>query len=53
VSPSPGGLPLRWLIKAALPLAFALLGLATLSRLLRVTCFLFAAPRPLEPAADD
>ncbi len=53
VSPSPGGLPLRWLIKASLPLAFLLLGLAAVSRLLRVTCLLFAAPRPLERAADD
>jgi len=41
ISPSPGGLPLRWLIKAFLPIGFALLLLATLSRLMRVWTFLF------------
>ena len=41
VSSAPGGLPLRWLIKAALPIAFLLLLLATLSRLSRVWAFLF------------
>ena len=40
-SPSPGGLPMRWLIKSLLPIGFALLGLAALSRLHRVWCFLF------------
>ena len=44
ISPSPGGLPWRWLIKAALPLAFTLLGLAALSRLLRVWAALFDEP---------
>lgn len=43
VSPSPGGLPLRWLIKAALPVGFALLLLAVLSRLIRVWHYLFLA----------
>ena len=46
ISPSPGGLPLRWLIKSALLLGFALLGLAGISRLLRVWSLLFGAPRP-------
>ena len=41
VSASPGGLPLRWLIKAALPLGFGLLLLTVISRLLRVWHFLF------------
>lgn len=41
ISPSPGGLPLRWLIKAFLPIGFALLLLAVLSRLIRVWTFLF------------
>ena len=41
VSPSPGGLPYRWLIKAALPLGFGFLLLAVISRLLRVWSFLF------------
>jgi TRAP-type mannitol/chloroaromatic compound transport system permease small subunit len=41
VSQAPGGLPFRWLIKAALPLGFALLLLAVISRLTRVWAFLF------------
>ena len=41
VSQSPGGLSHRWLIKAMLPLGFSLLGLAALSRLLRVGAELF------------
>jgi TRAP-type mannitol/chloroaromatic compound transport system permease small subunit len=48
ISQSPGGLPYRWLIKAMLPLGFALLGLATLSRLLRVGAQLFLAPQRRE-----
>lgn len=42
-SQAPGGLPARWLIKAALPVGFALLLLATLSRLSRVWAVLFPA----------
>ncbi|MDP6376058.1 MAG: TRAP transporter small permease subunit [Pseudomonadales bacterium] len=41
ISPSPGGLPLRWAIKSMLPVGFVLLLLATLSRLSRVWAFLF------------
>jgi TRAP-type mannitol/chloroaromatic compound transport system permease small subunit len=41
VSPSPGGLPFRWAIKAMLPLGFGLLLLAALSRLSRVWSLLF------------
>jgi TRAP-type mannitol/chloroaromatic compound transport system permease small subunit len=41
VSQAPGGLPYRWLIKAILPLGFALLALAALSRLSQVWLFLF------------
>lgn len=52
VSASPGGLPYRWLIKAALPSAFALLGLAALSRLLRVGAFLFGASTADERARE-
>ena len=44
VSPSPGGLPHRWAIKATLPVGFALLGLAALSRLVRVGALLFGDP---------
>lgn len=54
VSPSPGGLPLRWAIKACLPLGFALLGLAGLSRLSRVWTFLFlsSGSAPADPTDD-
>lgn len=41
VSQAPGGLPMRWLIKAVLPLGFFLLLLAVVSRLSRVWSFLF------------
>ena len=42
-SPSPGGLPYRWLIKSMLFIGFALLGLAALSRLTRLWVYLFLA----------
>jgi len=53
VSSSPGGLPLRWLIKAVLPLGFGLLLLSALSRLLRVWYFLFLQPREELTHADE
>ena len=40
-SPSPGGLPYRWLIKSMLFVGFALLGLAAVSRLTRLWAYLF------------
>ena len=43
ISPSPGGLPYRWIIKATLVAGFALLTLAGISRLTRVWTFLFVA----------
>ena len=43
ISPSPGGLPMRWLVKAALLAGFVLLGLASVARLSRVASFLFAS----------
>ena len=49
VSQAPGGLPMRWLIKAVLPLGFALLALAATARLTRVTALLFGTPCPLRP----
>jgi TRAP-type mannitol/chloroaromatic compound transport system permease small subunit len=52
VSAAPGGLPFRWLIKSTLVAGFALLGVAALSRGLRVTAFLFGSPRPLARAAE-
>jgi TRAP-type mannitol/chloroaromatic compound transport system permease small subunit len=45
VSPSPGGLPGRFLIKAALPLGFALVALAFFARLLRLGRRLFGPGR--------
>jgi len=41
VSQAPGGLPYRWIIKAMLPLGFALLLVAVISRLTRVWALLF------------
>ncbi len=35
-SPDPGGLPARWLLKAAIPAAFALLALQSLATVLRI-----------------
>jgi TRAP-type mannitol/chloroaromatic compound transport system permease small subunit len=46
ISAAPGGLTHRWAIKAVILLAFALLGLAALSRLLRVSAYLFGFPAP-------
>ncbi len=46
VSQSPGGVPLRWVIKMMLPLGFVLLMLATLGRLSRVLAFLFYGDAP-------
>ena len=53
VSPAPGGLPLRWLIKSALLAGFVLLGLAGFSRLLRVSSYLFGSPEGLFPDARE
>ncbi len=47
VSAAPGGLPYRWAIKAVILLAFVYLGLAVVSRLLRVCSRLFGRPRPI------
>ncbi len=43
VSVAPGGLPLRWLIKAMLPIGFGLLLVAAIARLTRVWAFLFGS----------
>ena len=48
VSAAPGGLPYRWAIKSVILIAFAYLGLAVLSRLLRVCTDLFGVPAPRE-----
>jgi TRAP-type mannitol/chloroaromatic compound transport system permease small subunit len=44
VSAAPGGLPYRWAIKAVILVAFAYMGLAVLSRILRVCTDLFNVP---------
>ena len=41
ISPSPGGLPLRWLIKSSLLLGFCLLLISSLARISRIWSFLF------------
>jgi TRAP-type mannitol/chloroaromatic compound transport system permease small subunit len=46
VSAAPGGLPYRWIIKSVILFAFALLAIAAISRILRVTAFLFGLPKP-------
>ncbi|TVS18582.1 MAG: TRAP transporter small permease subunit [Gammaproteobacteria bacterium] len=53
VSQAPGGLPMRWLIKAALPLGFLLLTLAAVARLSRATALLFGFPAALPATATD
>jgi TRAP-type mannitol/chloroaromatic compound transport system permease small subunit len=47
VSAAPGGLPYRWVLKAFISLAAALLVLSALSRLTRCLTLLFGLPRPL------
>ena len=47
-SSAAGGLRYRWLIKAALPVSFALLGVASVARLRRVAARLFHGPRDSE-----
>jgi TRAP-type mannitol/chloroaromatic compound transport system permease small subunit len=47
ISPSPGGLSHRWIIKAFIPLSFGLLVLTAFARLLRCTALLFGIPTPL------
>ncbi|WP_029010308.1 TRAP transporter small permease subunit [Azospirillum halopraeferens] len=49
VSPAPGGLPYRWVIKAAVPFGFMLLTLAALARLSRCTALVLGFPRPVPP----
>lgn len=44
ISEAPGGLPMRWAIKAFLLIGFGVLGLAAVSRLTRVLAGLFTKP---------
>jgi len=52
VSAAPGGLPFRWLIKSALLAGFLLLGIAAVSRVLRVGAFLLADSGQYDAARD-
>lgn len=45
VAQSPNGLPWRWFLKFFLPLSFALLTLAAVSRLFKCTALLFGLPK--------
>ncbi|NIR32518.1 MAG: TRAP transporter small permease subunit [Gammaproteobacteria bacterium] len=45
-SQAPAGLPYRWAVKFFLPVAFALLILGSVSRLLKCTALLFGVPKP-------
>ncbi|MDX1635782.1 MAG: TRAP transporter small permease subunit [Marinobacter sp.] len=46
-SQAPAGLSHRWVLKGIVPLAFALLFVAAVSRLFKVTALLFGFPRPI------
>ncbi len=48
VSAAPGGLPMRWLIKSLILLAFVLMALAATARFFRALAFLSGWPRPLD-----
>ena len=47
-SASPTGLPDRWIIKSAIVIGFAVLGIAAISRLLQAVVFLFGSPEQAE-----
>ncbi len=52
ISEAPGGLPYRWVVKSFLTLGFAMLFLAALSRLSRLTAFLFGWPKPVDTPGE-
>ncbi len=52
-SQAPAGLSHRWVLKAVLALSFALLLLAAVSRLFKVTALLFGFPRPIRTDAKN
>lgn len=53
ISGSPGGLPMRWLIKSVILIGFGLLLLAAVARLVRALSLLTGFPRPLNGANDE
>ncbi|PPK53399.1 TRAP transporter small permease subunit [Marinobacter persicus] len=52
-SQAPAGLPNRWVLKFIIALAFALIVVAAVSRLLKVTALLFGFPRPIAVTSDN
>ena len=52
-SQAPAGLPYRWILKGILALSFALLIIAALSRLLKVTALLFGFPKPIRVESGE
>lgn len=52
-STAPAGLSNRWILKAILALAFALLFIGALSRLTKVTALLFGFPTPIKPTGKE
>ncbi|RAU17936.1 C4-dicarboxylate ABC transporter permease [Nitrincola tibetensis] len=55
ISAAPGGLPMRWIIKSVILLAFGLLFMAGLSRMIRAFAFLtgFPAPRKIDSTHNN
>lgn len=53
ISAAPGGLPMRWLIKSVILLAFTLMILAATARLIRALSFLCGWPKARPDVADD
>ncbi len=51
VSAAPGGLPMRWLIKSVILLAFTLMAMAAVARLIRAFSFLTGFPRERKPSS--
>ena len=51
VSAAPGGLPMRWLIKSVILLAFTLMAMAGIARLIRAFSFLTGFPRERKPSS--
>lgn len=52
-SAAPAGLSNRWILKAIMAASFALLLIASVSRLSKVTALLFGRPAPLTPNRKD
>lgn len=51
VSAAPAGLPMRWLIKSVILIAFTLMAMAAIARLIRAFSFLTGFPRERKPSS--